>query len=295
MDFKIINIEKNHKDQIYKLIEKINVADNLHYSLTEDWLDYIIDNTGESIFLGFHGEKLAGLGTAMINPVYKDQASLNVVVSPEYRRKGLGAILYDKIYSFAKGKDIKIVEAYVKERLVDGVGFAQKRGFNTSMYSWEMELSLDSVDLTFKEFTGLNFRKANKEDRLNYKKIIQDVFGDEVGYDALTHALKDPSIIIYILEKEDQVIGSATVQLRKDLSLAYIYDIAILKDYRGQGLGSCLLQSCIIGLKEKGIHKASLLVTGENQKALELYRKTGFKQVDIDLIMMKNVNSNSLG
>lgn len=293
MDFKITNIEKHHKDKIHKLIEEINREDNLNYSLTDEWLDYVIENAGQGIFLGFHGEKLAGLGTAMINPVYEDQASLNIVVSPDYRRKGLASILYDEIYGFSKGKDVKIVEAYVKKRLVDGVRFAEKRVFNTTMYSWEMELDLDSVDFDFQELAGLNLRKANKEDGLNYKRIIYDAFGDQVGEDALNEALKDPSIIIYILEKENQAIGSATVQLREDLSLAYIYDIAILKEYRGGGLGSYLLQSCIRSLKEEDIDKASLLVTGENKRALELYRNIGFKEVDIDLIMSARVAGNA--
>ena len=109
MDFKITNIEKHHKDKIYKLIEEINREDNLSYSLTEEWLDYVIENAGEGIFLGFNGDELAGLGTAMINPAYRDQGSLNVVVCPDYRGKGLGSILYDEIYSFAKGEDVKIV------------------------------------------------------------------------------------------------------------------------------------------------------------------------------------------
>ncbi len=127
MDFKIINIEKHHKCKIYKLIEEINREDNLNYSLTDEWLNYVTQNAGEGIFLGFHGEKLAGLGTSMINPVYRDQGALNVVGSPDYRRKGLGSSLYDEIYSFTKEEDVKIVEAYVKKRLVDGVRFAQKR------------------------------------------------------------------------------------------------------------------------------------------------------------------------
>lgn len=289
LEFKITNIEKHHKSAIHKLIKEINREDNLNYSLTDEWLDYVIQNAGGGIFLGFHGEELAGLGTAMINPVYKEQASLNVIVSPDYRRKGLASILYDEIYEFAKGEGVKIVEAYVKNRLGDGVRFAEKRAFSASMYSWEMELNLDSVDFTFKELLGLSFRRATKVDGYNYRKIIHDAFGDEVGEDALIEILRDPSIIIYILEKGNQAIGSATVQLRKDLSLAYIYDIAILKDHRRQGLGSYILQSSIIDLREEDIHKASLLVTGENRRALELYRKIGFKEVDIDLIMVKRV------
>lgn len=289
MDFKITNIEKHHKDKVHKLIEAINQADNLNYSLTEEWLDHIIENSSEGIFLGFQGEKLAGLGTAMINPVYKDQGALNIVISPDYRRKGLGSILYGEIYGFTKRQDAKIVEAYVKQRLVDGVKFAENRGFNTAMYSWEMELDLNNVDFTFEKLEGLNFRKANKEDGFDYKRIIYDAFGDDLGEDALTQALKDPSIIIYILEKENQAIGSATAQLRESLSLAYIYDIAILKEYRGQGLGSYLIESCLMELKESDIDKASLLVTGDNKEALGLYKKIGFKEVDTDLIMTKTI------
>lgn len=289
LDFKITNIKKHHKNQIHKLIEVINKEDKLNYSLTDEWLDYVIENAGGGIFLGFYQGKLAGLATAMINPVYRDQASLNVVVSPDYRGKGLGAILYDKIYDFVKGEDVAIVETYVKERLVDGVNFAEKRGFNTSMYSWEMEISLDSIDHSFDEVDGLSFREANSKDGISYKEIILDAFDDQVDEDSLDHMVKDPSVLVYILERENQAIGSASIQLRRDLSLAYIYDIAILSEYRGQGMGSYLVKSCLKALKDSDIDKASLLVTGENKRALELYRKLGFEQVDIDLIMTKRV------
>lgn len=67
LNFKIANIEKHHKTKIHKLIGRINQSDKLEYSLTDEWLDYIIENASESIFLGFRGEKLAGLGTSMIS------------------------------------------------------------------------------------------------------------------------------------------------------------------------------------------------------------------------------------
>lgn len=289
MNLNITNINKYHKASIHRLIEKINKHDNLNYSLTDEWLDYTVENASESVFLGFYDEKLVGLATSMINSVYSDQAALNVVVTPEYRNKGLGSLLYNEVYEFAKIKDVKIVEAYVKQRLTHGVGFAKKKGFMTSMYSWEMELHLDSIDFSFNMGAGLNFRKAKEEDGFNYKRIINDVFGDELGEDALIQTLRDPSIGIYILEKEGQAIGSATVQIRKDLSLAYIYDIAILSDHRGRGLGSKMIESCLRALKEEKIDKASLQVTGENKGALKLYKRIGFREVDIDFIMTKEI------
>ena len=93
LSFRITNIEKHHKANIHKLIKSINQSDKLEYSLTDEWLDYIIENSSEGVFLDFHDEDLVGLGTAMINPVYKDQAALNVLVHPDYRKQGLGTIL----------------------------------------------------------------------------------------------------------------------------------------------------------------------------------------------------------
>ncbi len=291
MDFKITNLGKQHKDKLHSLIEEINQEDNLSYSITEEWLDYVIDNAGEGIFVVLDGEKLVGLATAMINPLYREQGALNVVVSPEYRRKGLGTFLYNKIHDFTKQENVKIVEVYVKERLTSGVRFAEKRGFQAILFSWEMEIDIENVDFNFEKYPELNFRKANQEDRLSYKKIINDAFGDEVGLDALDQGLKDPSISIYMLKKENKAVGSATIQIKEDLSLAYIYDIAILKEYNGQGLGSYLLKSCIMVLKDKNIKRASLLVTGENKRALDLYKKIGFKETDVDLIMTKKMNN----
>ena len=290
MDFKIINIKEHHKNSIHKLIQSINKADNLEYSLTDEWLDYIIENSSESIFLGFHGKHLAGLGTCMINSLYRDQAALNVIVHPDYRKQGLGSILYKRLDKFARMKDVKILEAYVKKRLIDGVSFAEKREFNIGMYSWEMELDLGKIDYPLDRDVDLNFRKANNEDGLNYRKIINNVFGDDLGEEALGEILRDPSVEIYILEKEGQAIGSASLQVRRDLSLAYIYDIAILSDYRGQGLGSHLIKSCLMDVKGQDIAKASLQVTGENKGALKLYKRIGFKEVDIDYIMVKKID-----
>ncbi len=287
MDFKIKNIKKDYKDSIHKLIEKINLEDQLKYSLSDEWLDYVIENAGEGIFLGFDGKKLAGMGTAMINPLYKNQATLNVVVDPSYRKKGLGGQLYEKIYDFVKGERVEILEAYVKERLVHGLSFAEKRDFNLSMYSWEMEKDLRKSDFDLKEKKILNFRRASEKDCLAYRKIIFNVFQDDLGEDALGQTLKDPSNRIYILEKKKEPIGSATVQMRN--KMAYIYDIGVLQDYRGQGLGFYLLKALLRSLKEEKTDKASLLVTGENTRALGLYRKIGFREVDRDLIMVKSI------
>lgn len=289
MEFEIRNINLNDKKDLHSLIDRANRQDKSSYTLTEEWLDYIIKNMSEAVFLGFYKEKLVGLGTCMINSAYKDQAAWNVLVCPKFRKKGLGYILYNEIYNYSKSKNVGIVETYVKERLSYSVNFAEKIGFYTTMYSWEMEKDLKEEKIDLHKNLDLEFRMAEEYDGLDYKKLIQDGFGDELNENSLIEILKDPSITVWFLEKKEEIIGSLTVQKREGLSLAYIYDIVILKKHRKKGLGSYLIKSCLRDFNTNDISKISLSVTEPNKHALKLYKSIGFKEVDVDLIMVKDL------
>lgn len=287
MRLKINRIERKDKQGIYDLIEAVNKADQLGYSLTEAWFDYIIDEAGKGILVGYDHNQLIGLATCMINLSDRSQATLNVVIHPRFRNKGFGSSLYNKITEYAKEQQVKTVETYVKKRLGEVVRFAERRNFQVVLNSWTMELELEEIQLTYEAKDNITFRKATIADGKDYARIIHDCFGDKIEGSLLEQALKDSSVSVYILENKDESIGLTTMQLRENLSLGYIYDVAVLKKYRGKGLGDYLLQRCIMELKRNGIKTASLLVVGENKNALSLYKKAGFREVDTDLIMHK--------
>ena len=56
------------------------------------------------------------------------------------------------------------------------------------------------------------------------------------------------------------------------------FAISLYKEYRGQGIGTILMQKMLGLLKEKGFSKASLAVQKENY-AVRMYEKAGFKTV----------------
>lgn len=284
MTLRVKRIEKQDKQGIYDLVDAVNKIDNLGYSLTEAWLDYVIDEAGEGILVGYYNNQLIGLATCMINSVDDSQATLNVVIHPDFRSKGFGSSLYNKIIGYAKEQQVKTVETYIKKRLDYAVGFAEKRSFQVVLYSWQMERAVEEIH---EAENGRVFRKATIEDGKDYARIIHNCFGDEMEENPLEALLKDPSVSVYILENKGESIGSATMQVRENLSLGYIYDVAVVTEHRGQGLGTYLLQRCMRALKESGIKTASLLVAGENKNALSLYKKAGFREVDTDLIMQK--------
>lgn len=61
---------------------------------------------------------------------------------------------------------------------------------------------------------------------------------------------------------------------------AFISLIAVSPIYRGEGLAYLLLKNCISDLKQKKFKEITLDVQFENHKAISLYSKFGFKEVD---------------
>lgn len=287
MTLMIRNIQIKDKQGINQLIEVLNKKDKLGYSITEEWFNYVIQEAEEAMFVLIYGDKLVGLATCMINQIDQSRSVVTIVVHPEYRNRGFGSKLYHEIINYSKYKRVKMLETYVKERLISGVEFATRRGFRPVIYSWQMELELDRIkfDSIEDKNTIYTFRKGTIADSVAYAQIINQSFGDELDNKALEELLKDPSIQVYILEKEGRIIGTTTMQCRHNLSLGYIYDVAIVEEYRDQGLGSEMLKNCINELKANNMDKASLLVSGENKSAMALYHRLGFKEIDTDIVM----------
>ncbi len=286
MTLQIETIQLKHKAPIHKLLEKLNQSDKLGYSLTNEWLDYMIEEASESIFIAQDQNQLLGLATCMINEMDHTHAMINIVVDPDYRKQGIGTCLYDHIIN-TNHHHIKTAGAYVKSRLKDGVKFAKDRGFYTSLYAWQMELDIPRENLPELQHKEVTFRLASSEDSQDYAYVIHQVFGDPLDPSVLHNLLKDPSVKVYLIQQDGYTIGTTTVQFRQSVSVGYIYDVAILSDSRRQGLGTYMLNQCIKALQDHGMKTGSLVVTGENKQALALYERLGFRQVDTDMIMEK--------
>lgn len=61
------------------------------------------------------------------------------------------------------------------------------------------------------------------------------------------------------------------------LEEAHITLLAVVPDYRRQGLGSLLLSTLLERAKARGLERATLEVRKSNQAAIALYQKFGFK------------------
>ena len=78
-----------------------------------------------------------------------------------------------------------------------------------------------------------------------------------------------------IIEQQNQPIGRLYLDYRNDE--VRIIDIAILSEYRNQGIGSQILQDILISATERDLPVR--ISVEQNNPALNLYHRLGFKKI----------------
>ena len=89
--------------------------------------------------------------------------------------------------------------------------------------------------------------------------------------------------VFWTLDREGELIGELYMFLNLDdhdladgKSIAYLCAFRVKKEYRGQGLGTWMMQTALADLKEKGFQHATIGVSPDEPKNVELYHRLGF-------------------
>ncbi len=87
--------------------------------------------------------------------------------------------------------------------------------------------------------------------------------------------LNDPDAATFLAEVDGRPVGTLGVEIRRGIA-----DLGMMVDagWRGHGVGSALMATCIVWATEHGAHKLVLEVWPHNVAARMLYRKYGFEQ-----------------
>ncbi|MBN1451117.1 MAG: GNAT family N-acetyltransferase [Anaerolineales bacterium] len=87
----------------------------------------------------------------------------------------------------------------------------------------------------------------------------------------------DPGLFL-VAEENGQIIG--TVIGGFDGRRGLLYHLAVTASFRGQGIGSCLMEEIESRLRAKGCIRCYLLVTTDNNEAMRYYEKRGWEHMD---------------
>ncbi len=74
-----------------------------------------------------------------------------------------------------------------------------------------------------------------------------------------------------------------SINKKQEPYYAYLYEILIYPERRGQGFGKEAMSMCIKEINELGVDDVCLHVFGHNQGALNLYQQLGFEITDYNL------------
>ena len=102
--------------------------------------------------------------------------------------------------------------------------------------------------------------------------------GYEEGY--LDNFYDNDDKIIFVAEDNNIVIGFISVVLFKEEGYIYLDDYSVKEKYRGQGIGSELMNMAFEYAKEKGIKTIITHVESANSESINFYKNKGFKLVE---------------
>ena len=235
-----------------------------------------------AFFLYYEKGELVGLLT-----VYADDPDVDVaiLVHPNYRRQGIARALYGSFEKETASYPIESV-TFQTERifLENHPDFASNWGLveDDETETW---LGKDRRPYPLATISNLEVVLADRSyqdqiSQLKFEAFSEEHESREVVDRYVAKALKDPESRLYILLKNDQVIGTCTVDLSSNTN--YFYGLAIAELERGKGYGSYLAKSVVNQLIAQNDKEFQIAVEDSNVGAKRLYEKIGFvKQTQV--------------
>ena len=92
--------------------------------------------------------------------------------------------------------------------------------------------------------------------------------------------------LCFVCLDQDQITGTALCG--HDGRRGYIYHVTVAEAYRGRGIGSALVESCLRRLKAEEIDKCHLFVFADNEPGECFWRALGWVKRDDIVVYSKN-------
>ncbi|WP_173931266.1 N-acetyltransferase [Chelativorans sp. Marseille-P2723] len=125
-----------------------------------------------------------------------------------------------------------------------------------------------------------DIRPARASDIEALLSIENSVFEtDRLSRRSFQHHVKSRTALLLVLEREGGIAGYALLLFRDGSRVARLYSIAVMLGRERRGLGKWLLSAAEGAALSRGCILMRLEVREENQRALELYQRTGYRRI----------------
>ena len=134
------------------------------------------------------------------------------------------------------------------------------------------------VESDAKNLSQLRFQIDGETENLDREK--GEGFIDEPGFEELIHTdTVRPRNLLLVAVIDSRIVGFSRCEgtYLKRFSHKVEFGVAVLKDFWGYGIRKNLLRESVTWADSTGIKKVTLNVLETNDRAIELYKKSGFE------------------
>ena len=130
----------------------------------------------------------------------------------------------------------------------------------------------------------IKIRQAEIGDAAIIVRLIRELAEVENEHSPITpsytaYFLSQPNCHVLLAEKEDQIIGLLSYLMKPDLyhgsDTCLISELFVVKDFRGRGVGSALMEHLVHHLEASGCVEVSVSTMPHNQGAMNFYKGHG--------------------
>lgn len=302
--------ETNDKTRVIDVWDKIIKDANPVWTINEEYIDGLLEVEGDQTIPSrdwLIAEDKQGLiigFSCLFKSSKRDSWWMELRVLPEYNRQKISLELFESCLALAN-----------KQRAPRILFTARKYSFTDSPIQTKIkEMGLEPVHYNFwmymDDFNSIpevinppfiTFKKQKEiTDYASYVKINNDAFSKDFEFRPYTEEeIKQMATAEwkgYNMEHHFAFDGEDPVGICSNLinpeqkNIGVVDTLAVLHSHHHRGIGSSLLSLGIQSLIERGCKKIELGVEVNNEKALNLYKKFGFNELESRTTIFYEIN-----
>jgi ribosomal protein S18 acetylase RimI-like enzyme len=237
-----------------------------------DGIDQPVHDDGIEL-LHHAGDHLVGAATLQLG--YPIEAC--ILVHPGHRRRGIGRRLLDRCRAEcrARGQGLLLT---VEERSASGREFARAVGATLQTCEYRMELMEPPPEPTW--VPGLALREIGVADAATFGRVRTAAFGDPFEPETVVRtvaAIRAGRHRHLLAELDGEPVATIRTSLTEP---CYVTGFGVLPSHQRRGLGRQILARVVRDLAAEGRDPIRLEVATDNPRALDLYRRSGFREIN---------------
>ncbi|HXS82160.1 MAG TPA: GNAT family N-acetyltransferase [Methylomirabilota bacterium] len=277
---------------LLSVLQAPGVAEQFDMYAGDDGVERLLGDPytpAEGVRMAFVDGEPAGFACAILLKAAEPWTMLRIGVLPRFRRGGIGRALHDELSVFVRTQtrvpDMKWQLLAAWEPLEPATGMAEKLGYAHDRWFWLMGRPRGGATPVPEWPAGITVRALDGSDAMlaDWNKAYNESFAGHYRFvpspmsnvRALVQKAGFRADGIVIAYRDGEVAGFC----RNELFAARgeIGTVGTLPAARGIGLGRALLRWGVAWLERETPHPITLLVDGDNEGALGLYRSEGFE------------------